>query len=80
MTVSRQKRKAWEMKFSELAPAARKAAEDLLVAIHNADEDGVSHADIARMIGDKSRSGIAAKATKGRLVLARRQRRGPQTS
>lgn len=78
MTISRQKRAAWETKLKARAVAAQKATEDVLVDVHKAMQDGVSQADIARWLGDKSASGVPAKALKGLAILERR-RRGSKT-
>lgn len=75
--ISRQKRRGWETKLKARAAAAQKATEDVLVAIHEAKSDGLSQADIARHLGDKSPSGIAAKALKGEAILERRRGGNP---
>lgn len=75
--ISRQKRKSWETKLRTRAAAAQAAAEDVLVAIYEAKSDGLSQADIARHLGDKSPSGIAAKALKGKSILERRRGGNP---
>lgn len=73
MSASSAKRRAWERKFTGLTKAAEKAADDLLVAVYEATEDGLSQADIAYMVGDRSQSGIKAKATKGEKILKERR-------
>ncbi|MFF4020021.1 hypothetical protein [Streptomyces sp. NPDC001843] len=73
MTASRQKRNAWLKKLAGLADGADKAQEDLLMGIYQARQDGVSYADVAYGIGDKSPSGIPAKVEKGRAVLEKRK-------
>lgn len=72
MTVSRQKRQAWEAKLKKLAASAQRAADDVLVGIHQAKVDGISQADIARSLGE-SPSGVKAKADKGEKILLKRK-------
>lgn len=72
--VSRQKKRAWEAKFERLTTAAEKAADDVLVGIHEAREDGLSQADIAYMVGSISPSGIKPKAAKGEKIAMERKR------
>lgn len=56
-----------------LTDARVKAEEDILVFIHEAKEEGVSHAAIAAMFPRVSASGIPAKAEKGAEILAERK-------
>lgn len=79
MSVSRQKRMAWETKFNALVPAAQKAAEDLLVAIYEAKQDDLSYAAIARMNGGVHPTVIPAKVAKGEAIKEQRKR-GPKSS
>jgi hypothetical protein len=79
MTVSRQTKSAWLKKLTSLADGLDRAQEDLLVGIYQAREDGLSQADVAYMVSDRSSSGIAAKAAKGKEILERRKR-GPKPS
>ena len=72
--MSRQKKRAWEAKFERLTTAAEKAADDVLVGIHEAREDGLSQADIAYMVGGISPSGIKPKAAKGEKIAMERKR------
>lgn len=72
--VSRQKKRAWETKFEKLTAALEKAQEDVLVAIHEAREDGLSQADIAYMAGGVAPSGIKAKAVKGEKIAKERKK------
>lgn len=74
MSASSAKRRAWDRKFERLTELVQKATEDILVAVYEATEDGLSQADIAYMVGDRSQSGIKAKATKGEKILAERKR------
>ncbi|KUJ70826.1 hypothetical protein ACZ90_00465 [Streptomyces albus subsp. albus] len=53
--------------------AAQKAADDVLVGVHEARLDGLTQADIAYMIGDRSPSGIATKDAKGKKILLERR-------
>lgn len=73
-------RKAWEERFADLVPAAQTAAEDVLIGVYRAKKDRLSHAEIARMIGQKSASGIPAMAAKGEAILERRRKRGSSSS
>lgn len=73
MTVPRQTKRAWEDKLGKLVQDEIKAAEAKLVAIYQAREEGLSASDVAYMIGDRSSSGIAAKAEKGQAILERRR-------
>jgi hypothetical protein len=73
VTVSQQKKRAWEQKFQRLTKAAQKATEDVLVGVHEARQDGLTQADIAYMIGDASASGIAAKDSRGKKILEARK-------
>lgn len=73
MSVTPQKRKAWEQKFRRLTAAEKRAVEDVLVGVHEARRDGLTQADIAYMIGGVSPSGIAAKDAKGAEILKERK-------
>ncbi|MFC5799146.1 hypothetical protein [Streptomyces formicae] len=73
MSVSSQKRRAWEQKIHRLTRAAQKANEDVLVAIYEATEDGLTQADVAYMVGGVSPSGIKPKAIKGAKILKERK-------
>lgn len=75
MSVSPQKKRAWEQKFSRLTRTAQRAADDVLVAIHEARQDGLTQADIAYMVDGVSPSGIAAKDSKGEKILEELGRR-----
>jgi hypothetical protein len=66
--ISRQRKRGWEARLGKLADAAQTAAEDVLVGIHEAVEDGLSQADIAYMVGGISPSGVRAKALKGQAI------------
>lgn len=74
MSASQQTKRAWVKKLTALAQGLDRAKDDALVGVYEATENGLSHADIARAMGDKSASGIPAKAAKGREVLERRKR------
>lgn len=76
MSVTPHKRAALAGKFARLTKAARRAEEDMLVAIFEAHEDGAPYALIAQLIGDRSASGIPAKAAKGKAIAERRRRTG----
>lgn len=73
MKVTPQRRKAWAQKFKRLTGTAQRAADDVLVAVHEARQEGLTQADIAFMIGDASPSGIAAKDAKGAKILKERK-------
>jgi hypothetical protein len=73
VSVTPQKRRAWEQKFQRLTKAAQRAADDVLVGVHEARLDGLTQADVAYMIGDASPSGIAAKDSKGKKILEARK-------
>jgi len=73
MAASRQTKNAWLKKLTTLADGVDKAQEDLLVAIYKAREDGLSQADVAYMIGDRSSSSIKAKEDKGKAILKARK-------
>lgn len=75
MSVTPQLRGTWAAKLGRQAQAAVRAQEDLLVAVHEATQAGVAQRDIAHMIGDKSKAGIAAKAAKGKAIAEGRRRR-----
>ncbi|MGW2513628.1 hypothetical protein ACWC0A_30390 [Streptomyces scopuliridis] len=72
--VSRQKKRAWEAKLGKLVQTATKAADDVLVGIYEARQDGLTQADIAYMVGGVSPSGIGAKEAKGEKVQRERKR------
>lgn len=74
MSVSSQQRGTWAKKLDRLTKAATRAEEDVLVAVCQATEIGLSLADIAYMIGDKSSSTIRPKADKGKKILEGRKR------
>lgn len=61
-------------KLGRLVAAQKTAEEAVLVAIHEAREAGASYDDIAHMVGDKSRSGIPAKARKGKAIIESRKK------
>lgn len=72
MRVTPQKRKSWKQKLGRLSKAAQKAAEDVLVGVYEARQDGLTQADIAYMLGGVSPSGVQAKADKGEKILKER--------
>lgn len=74
MSVAGPARNLWKRKLERLSAAHRAAQEDLLVAIHEAKEAGISQRDLAHMVGDKSGSGISAKAAKGRAIKEARKK------
>lgn len=74
MSVSSQQRSVWAKKLDRLVKASTKGEEDLLVGIHEAMELGLSQADIAYSIGDKSSSSVKRKADKGKKILEGRKR------
>lgn len=67
------KKRVWETRLKRLAAAAERAADDVLVGIYEARQDGVTQADIAYMIGGASPSIIQPKADKGEKILAERK-------
>lgn len=75
MSVSASQRGMLAKKFERLVKARTDAEEAYFVAIYEAMEAGASHRDIAHMVGDKSGSGIPAKAAKGRAILEARKAR-----
>jgi len=74
VSISASHRGVLAKKFAKLVAARTAAEEAVLVAIHEAVEAGASQRDIAHMVGDKSGSGIPAKAAKGRAILEARRR------
>lgn len=74
MSVTPQQRALWTKRLLRLTEAARRAQDDVLVAIHEATVGGVSQADIAYMIGARAPSGIKAKAGKGKAIAEARRR------
>ena len=72
MSLTPHKRAALAGKFARLVKARQRAEEMLLVAIYEAHQDGASYADIAHMIGDKSRAGTARKGAKGKALAEKR--------
>lgn len=74
MSVTPQLRGTWTTKLARLSKTAQRAQEDLLVAIYEATEVGVSQADIAHMLGGIAPSGVAAKRDKGRAIKEARKR------
>lgn len=79
MSLSRQVKGQWLKKLTGLADGLDKAQDDLLVGIYQARAAGLSQADVAFMIGDKSSSGIGAKEAKGKAIIEGRKR-GPKPS
>jgi hypothetical protein len=79
VSASPQKKRSWEDKFKRLTTASQKAQEAVLVAIYEARQDGLSQADVAYMIGDRSPSGVGPKEAKGKEIFERR-RRGSKSS
>lgn len=75
MTASRQKIKAWDAKLADLAAAAQKAQEDILVGLYQAREEGLSFADLARGLGFSSASSVPTKVEQGRKILEERKRK-----
>lgn len=73
MSISASHRGQLAKKLGRLMAAQRAAEEAVFVAIYEASEAGASHSEIAHMVGDKSRSGIPAKADKGKAILDRRK-------
>lgn len=73
MSASPQKRRAWERKLGKLTQTAHRAAEDVLVGIYQARQDGLTQADIAYMIGGVSPSVVGPKVAKGEKILAERK-------
>lgn len=69
-----QHRAVWTKRLMALADDARRADEALLIGIHDAVEAGMVQADIAYAIGDKSPTGIKAKADKGAALLEAKKR------
>lgn len=73
MSLSPSKRSGLQRRLERLTDARRKADQDYFIAIAEALQDGASYADVAHMVGDKSASGIPAKAAKGRKLLESRR-------
>jgi hypothetical protein len=71
MSISPSQRGQLAKKLSGLAATRLKAEEALYVGIYEAHEAGLSYDDIAHQIGDKSGSGIPAKARRGKAILDR---------
>jgi hypothetical protein len=74
MSIRPSQRGQLAKKFQRLVAAQRAAEEAVFVAIYEASEAGASHSEIAHMVGDKSRSGIPAKADKGKAIVESRRR------
>jgi hypothetical protein len=69
-----QLRGTWAKKLARLVKAEKRASEDVLVAIYEATEAGLTQADVAYMIGDASSSGVRPKAVKGAKIVQERTR------
>lgn len=74
MSVTPQMRGTWTTKLGRLSKAAQRAQEDLLVAVYEATETGVSQSDIAHMLGGVSPSSVAGKRDKGKAIKEARKR------
>jgi hypothetical protein len=74
MSISPSQRGQLAKKLVRLKAASVAADEALFVGIHEAHEAGLSYDDIAHQIGDKSGSGIPAKAAKGKAIVESRRR------
>lgn len=74
MSITPQSRSAWTKKLSRLVAAETAAREAVLTGIYEATSAGLTQADAAHAIGDKSSSSIAAKAAKGKAILEGRKR------
>ncbi|MFJ2176433.1 hypothetical protein ACIOHE_26520 [Streptomyces sp. NPDC087851] len=79
-TPTRQQKRTWAARLAQRVHAAKKAADDVLVDIYEARQDGLTQADIAYMIGGVSPSGIAAKAAKGEKIALERKQKGSTPS
>lgn len=75
MSLNPSKRSGLQRRLGRLTDARRTADADYLVGIYEAVRDGASYADVAHMVGDKSPSGISAKAAKGKAILEARTAR-----
>lgn len=73
MRVTPQKRKAWEQKLGRLTRTAQRAADDVLVGMYEARQDGLTQADIAYMVGGVSPSSVQPRADKGEKILMERK-------
>lgn len=74
MRPTPQVRGTWTGKLTRLDRAAKRAAEDVLVGVHEATEVGLSQAVIAAALGGVSPSIIGAKAAKGKAIAEARKR------
>lgn len=74
MSVTPQLRGTWTAKLGRLSKAAQRAQGDLLVAIYEATQAGISQADISHSVEGVSPSGVAAKRDKGRKIAEGRKR------
>jgi hypothetical protein len=75
MSLSVQKRRALASKLERLKRAAVKAEEDLMVAIYEARQEGLTQRDVAHHIGDgKAGTTIASKEAKGKAIKEARGR------
>lgn len=74
MSLTPQMRGTWAAKLGRLSKAAQRAQDDVLVAVYEATEAGVSQSDIAHMLADVSKSGVAAKRDKGKAIKEARKR------
>jgi len=72
--VTGRARAGWAKKLRRLVATEKRAAEDVLVAIYEATEAGLTQADVAYMIGDVSSSGVRPKAVKGQKIAQERTR------
>jgi len=72
MSAPASKKRFWKGKFAKLLAAAKKADEAVLVAVHQARQDGLSQADVGGMIGMHP-TVIASRDAKGEAILKARK-------
>lgn len=72
ISLDRARLRLWQKKANALVDAVEKAEEDILVAIYEMKQEGMSNAAVAGVFGS-SPSGIQAKAAKGEKIVAARR-------